>query len=91
MNKCLIGLMLLSAMFMSGCTGQSNGDMQVGDDFFENVPQFVLVKKISNYHYIVADRDTRFEYYVSRQDNSFYVIGGNVLDKDGHPKKYEKE
>jgi hypothetical protein len=91
MKKCLIGLMLLSAMFMSGCTGELNSDMQAGENFFEDVPQFVLVKKISDYHYIVADRDTHFEYYVSRTSNRLYVIGGNVLDKDGHPKKFEKE
>ncbi len=93
MKKCLIGLLLLLTVFLSGCDGDANPETIVGDNFIENVNRFILVEKISSDYCIAADRETMYEYYVTCVHGKYgasYVIGGNVLDKDGHPKKYEK-
>ena len=93
MKKCLISLLLLLAVLSSGCNGDGNPSVRTGDNFVENVNRFVLVEKISSDYCIVADRETMYEYYVTSVHGKYgesYVIGGNVLDKDGHPKKYEK-
>ena len=69
----------------------SGRSSEVEGTFDNDLSQFVLVEKVGNGYYIVADKNNNYEYYatyISTRTRYSYVIGGNVLDEDGHPKKY---
>ena len=84
----LIILIICITTILSGLSGRSS---EVEGTFDNDLSQFVLVEKVGNGYYIVADKNNNYEYYatyISTRTRYSYVIGGNVLDEDGHPKKY---
>lgn len=86
MKKVIVLLLLLTAM-LTGC-GLSTGE-SVGDD--DGISRFVVIERVDKYHYIVADKVTRYEYFLSRTKDSLWVVGGNVLDDNGKPLKFVGE
>ena len=89
MKKAIILLIILiiciTIILLSGRSSEVEGT------FDNDLSQFVLVEKVGNGYYIVADKNNNYEYYatyISTRTRYSYVIGGNVLDEDGHPKKY---
>ena len=86
MKKAIVLLLLLTAM-LTGC------GLSVGETFEDDksVSGFVVIERVDKYHYIAADKVTRYEYFLSRTKDSLWVIGGNVLDDNGKPLKFVGE
>ncbi len=84
MKKILLFL-AVAVLTLTGCTfGKQSGEV-----LDSSTPRIVVIEQLSIQYYIVADMESGYEYFASRSYNNAYVIGGNVLDKDGKPVKFE--
>ena len=79
-------LMVVAAAFISGCGSKVNEPLNSSN-------RFTVVERLGENalpdEYIVVDNESGYEYFATHNRDG-YIIGGNVLDKDGHPKKYVK-
>ena len=92
MKKYISIVLVIFVFLLAGCDGDPNDTKkQTGDDFCNESSQFIFVERVGENHYIVADKDTKYEYYmtsIATGNGAGYIIGGNVLDENGKPKKY---
>jgi hypothetical protein len=84
-KKIVLVVIALFSILEAGCNGESTKP-------YENIhDSFIVVKHLDSYHDIIADEETGYEYYESTTHGGYYVIGGQVLDSNGKPIKYNKE
>lgn len=79
----------LAMLLIALLTGCGMDDKRTGDNFSDHSSRFVLVEKLGNSWYVAADKESGYTYFISYTRDANYVIGGNVLDKDGKPVKID--
>ena len=91
MKKYISIVLIVCTLVLAGCTGNASVNRKTGESFCNDSSQFIFVEQFGEDYYIVADKNTKYEYYVTAVHAKYsvsYVIGGNVLDENGKPKKY---
>lgn len=82
-------LLVVAAAFLTGCGREPNQSLLRTSDRFTVVERLDKNDTVTPALYIVVDNESGYEYFTSAMHEG-YVIGAPVLDKDGHPKKYNK-
>ena len=82
----LLCAFIACTVFFVGCSNYKKGD-----ELSATKSGFTVVEARGNSYCIVVDNKTGYEYFGSISYHGNTIIGGNVLDENGHPKKYVKE
>lgn len=83
-KKIIVVACLILTLAAGGCT-KAAGETLSNDD---GLNRFVIIERVDKNHYVVADKKTRYEYFMSRAYSGYYIIGGNVFDDEGKPLKF---
>lgn len=70
---------------LGGCS-----DNKTEEQLNHSSDRFTVVKEENDRHLVIVDNESGYEYFATPRHGGSYIIGGNVLDEDGRPKKYTK-